>query len=240
MPPVLFNAAAFIQALILGTILGILYLINIEALLPGVPDWIAVNVFLYTSFFIVCKMDLNGIKGRVFFLPTWLILIILTLYSAKDRNAPEWAFWLTLVLAVLLLVRFASKMDNRFKADFQNARIAAGSLQYIDTTTDEGKKKFWATATNAFIKPTNFYLFLYPLFKVLYPYSVTRDEFVAHYSELVPVLKKEVDKEKFIRWLENFEQSLTFKENYSHEPFSVGRVETIIDEGNRIVNKRWI
>lgn len=206
MPPIIFNAAALLQAIVLALVLGLLYLLNIEQWFDAY--WIGRNIALYIAFFIASAMDVKGAKGRVFFLPSWLILLGLTVFSAKDGHAPAWAFWTTIIIAIMLLRWHGSRMDAQFKTDFQNAYILATTLQYMDTATDENKKEFWAAALQASYKPTAFYLFFHPLFRILYPNSVTRREFVAHYKTIVESVKKEAKRPDHAGWLGDFESAL--------------------------------
>ncbi|MFP9098626.1 hypothetical protein ACLI09_06185 [Flavobacterium sp. RHBU_24] len=230
---IIFNWYAILQGIILGALYAILYYLNIDGLFAylEVTEGTGRALLCYPAFFIVSAMDINGIKGRLFFIPTWIILLFIPLVAISAYHGAG-LYWCSRILSPLLFLYFIIRQNRRFNANFKKAKVALHEMQHLPTETAEERRKFWALASHAYIKPSWFYLYGNPVFSTIFQNSPTLDEFAAHYRRLIPIIQPQVRDQDQLYKLRGFELQLSH-EKYKHNAGYLENIAEIIDAKNK-------
>lgn len=230
---IIFNWYAVLQGIILGALYAILYYLNIDGLFAylEIPDGTGRALLCYPAFFVVSALHRNGIKGHLFFIPTWIILLAVPLIAVSHYDGAGW-YWGSRILSPLLLLYFIISQNRRFNTNFEKAQIALHEMQKLPIETAEERRKFWTLASHAYVKPSWFYLYGNPVFSTIFQNSPTLDEFAAHYRRLIPTLQPQVQDQEQLYKLRGFELQLSH-EKYKHNGGYLENIAEIIDAKNK-------
>ena len=230
---IIFNWYAVLQGLILGALYAILYYLNIDGLFSyfEIPEGVGHALLCYPAFFIVSAMDMNGIKGRLFFIPTWVILLAAPVIAISAYHGPG-LYWCSRILSPLLLLYFIIRKNRRFNANFEKAQLALHEMQKLPIETAEERRIFWMLASHAYFKPSWFYLYGNPVFRLIFQNSPTLDQFAAHYRRLIPLIQQQVTAQEQLYKLRGFELQLGH-EKYKHNTGYLNNIAEIIDAKNK-------
>lgn len=226
---VVFNIYALFQAIILGIIVGIIYLIN-----PNAESiWVA-----YIPFFAIILTYKAGIKGKLFWIiPTWLIVVVAMFIYVRQHfteNNISDKIYIALNYIILLYTTFKMIFDASlsFKKDFQTADLILKNINKTDSYFENSKKEFWAQITHTFVRPSFFYKNFTSIYNTIFRTSISKREFINHYLLLIETIKNRLsitsNFEKILR-VESYLKSNQRDEDTSLDFDFLDRLAEIID-----------
>jgi hypothetical protein len=235
---IIFNIYAVIQAFIIGLVLGAVYLLMKLFHIEDFGGTQGSAITFQVMALLAAYTDAKGIKGRIFFLPTWIILIgtsYVMLEGAYDTNSyHELMLAITSLMIVLLYIKWQT---TQLKKTWIKKQIALEMLESKIRTNTCTDKEYWTLASHVYYDPSTFFLFLYPIWKIVFRNAIEWNSFQDHNKRFLNSIKLEtVPKERLRGWVREFRDALntanSFK-NYSHPLFAFRRLATVIDETNR-------
>ncbi|WP_298140256.1 hypothetical protein [Flavobacterium sp.] len=183
---VVFNINALLQAIILGLIVGIIYLINPDA----ESIWVA-----YIPFFAVILTYSSGLKGKLFWIiPTWLIavgtmFVFLKEHFHEDTTSNSIYIILNYIMLLYVSYRMFFADSRAFKKDFLKADLVLKNMNKTDDYFENNKKEFWAQISHTFVRPSFFYKKLNSVYNFVFRTNISQKEFVKHNLFLVQTIK---------------------------------------------------
>lgn len=233
---IVFNTHAFYQAIVLAAGIYIAYLLKLDDFLSHkISDWIAILAMCYIAFFFLCYTELKGIKGKVFWTPTWFIFTLIIIVYGFLKIEYIYLKYINLLLAVYLLYFYLKKFNMKFIEDFSKANTALNTLNTNEQLFINNKKEFWRQLSHAFIFPSNIFLFLHPVYKKVFKNSVSQEFFINHYFMFTNLIADKATKNYSRKDIRKFHASLEqyFKTGkYTHRLGSLTNLARIIDYEN--------
>ena len=239
---IVFNMYAVLQALIIAAIGALIYFTGFDRWIDStsVASKTVHIISLYFIYWILSSMDKRGIKGQLFWFPTWfLCLAFIMCVNAWDYDGDAHkGFWwqaftvFNYVFPIYLGYRMFKILDAIFIAKFREANSVLTHMPKTDEYFEANKKAFWAQVSHTFVFPSNAFLFFYPIYHFLYRNSITKKEFVAHYHLLLETLKGKAASERNQTTLAKFWKQLDESiktNNYYHEFSSLQNLAYVIN-----------
>jgi len=241
--PLVFNGAAFIQAIILAACLGVLYLIT-ETFDVGntINGDLAIIIQLQAAAIITLFTDIKGIKGRLFFLPTWIVALVASIFFLTNMLNSELADkYSILIYSTSLLIAIAYFYYNT-KQLRKNWIKKKELMKSFKAETDNGTLfdgQFWKIASHLYYKPTGLFLHANPIWRIIYRNAIDADEFLEYYKTFIGAIDREkIDHRSHKAWNAEFNNALkeaqSFKE-YAHPFMALSRLANLID----LMNKKY-
>lgn len=244
--PVIFNIYAIVQILIGGLILAfiqwLIFLFGSDYYVLGGEMELFISVQFLTL--ISAYLDVKGFKGSLFYLPTWLTLLIVSIistytkFSDKIVSNNKIIIYLYAIVFVILYIRFNRKelkkiwANKRLNLELLNSKMAENTVE---------PKEFWAFASKIYFKPSNLFLFLNVIWSIIYSKVIDGDEFLKFYRDFLDKVELyDLDKERHERWVSELKHSLDYDEKmkyYSHRTGSLTKLATVINHQNDIFGK---
>ncbi|WP_298155150.1 hypothetical protein [Flavobacterium sp.] len=186
---VVFNIYAFTQAILVGLLLGLFYLVgwdNDSGLLQ-----------MYLVYFLVAITYRSGMKGRLFWIiPTWLIALgfVFVFIGGYSNNSISPTLFrivkiLNYLFAMFLGYRMIFGLNAAFVKQYYQANLTLKNINSTDDYFVSNKKEFWAQVSHTFVYPNRFFLYVYPAYKLIFRGSVTKDDFIQHYDMLIHLIE---------------------------------------------------
>ncbi|MES2484629.1 MAG: hypothetical protein V4581_01590 [Bacteroidota bacterium] len=190
---IVFNFFALIQSIILAVFLGCFFELEADDYLyaHGFTKGQVNFLFMYLLFVLLSATEYLGIKGRLFWLPSWfLAFAVLLLISFGGTVVPEWPKWCVGIMVLASGYGVLAALDYKFRKGFYERQ---GVLQAMaDTVPDshpEVQKQFWKQMRKSFVQPSKFYNYSYNLYKLLNPKTIAIEDFDAHNLKLVNTMQ---------------------------------------------------
>jgi|GEM_PF-6071222 len=228
---------AFFSALFIFALHGILSYGGSDYDLIGGSRELAFSIMLLG--WLTMIMELIGLKGRILYIHSWLICIIgsilafLYVYPHGFFEAPSSAYNI-FVYGSACLIPLVYWWRNRVDLTRKWEQKKATLQEFKERSNNPGDgippHEFWTLASLCFYKPSNIYLFLYPVWNRVYPEICPRNEFIQHYRDLMAMLPLENLVENWhVTWMEEFTQQLQADApHYMHKPLSLNRAHRVV------------
>ena len=237
---IIFNIHALIQAVI---ILPIIFVITLFVPSDFLKDWIPysdaeIMVLFLVASLVATVLDVSGIKGKIFYIPTWALLLAFAFFVFEVDNV---TFKISSILfAIIRIVFHTLKTRKRLKKEWQHRKRLMNEFKNDSNKIDESE--FWRYASELYFQPSLLFLYINPIWRVIYDNAIDRTEFIDYYKYFISSInldyfngysnkqyyfyKKEI--EKLQRDLNNSDSFVGIK----HRPFSLYRLGLAIDFKN--------
>lgn len=240
--PIVFNIYALFQAIIAFIILWVInFLISLLGydynLIGGTKE---AFVSLQILALITAYLDVKGMKGSLFFLPTWIVLIIGSIVVFNITHDTEvvsnQAF---LYLSSLLIIMIYFRLNRKeLKKNWIKRKEILQVLKSKMSANDISKSDYWKLASHLYYKPSYLFLHANSVWSFLYPDVITGDEFLKFYQEFINTVDIEsIESNRYNRWTHQLKKSLhsakRFSE-YQHATLSFTRFANTIDFMNEV------
>ncbi|NUY80786.1 hypothetical protein HUK80_07775 [Flavobacterium sp. MAH-1] len=248
---VIFNMAALGQAIIIGIVVLLMYWTGLGDFFDRVsPFTQKVNslIALYFIYWLIAATYRSGIKGKLFWIPTWILALVVLWFvgvMVHDGEAIP-GFWNTMfqifcfAYPIFLGVKMIRRQDAKFLAQFHYARTTLLNLNKTDDAYENNKASFWAGISHAFVWPTSNYRYAHSIYEKINGQQVTKHELNEHFALLAQTIESRVTRpENTVRIAEvrpRFEMAVR-SGNYNFEDGSIKQMAKIIDSENQIWNK---
>lgn len=200
---IVFNIAAIFQALLGLLIFTVLYGIlwpfgnTAENFFFGNGSEFTL-IILYG--FMTSVMDLSGLKGRLFWLPTWIVCIIATLFLNNSRfimgQPSVWVNIFAFSIALFYILMYTRKV----KREWGIAKMALKQITESFSVIDD--EVFWRMAAASFYSPHWMFKNLYFLWAPLFGRIVSDSDVMTHYRSLLNCKQfEEITSEDYRAWM---------------------------------------
>lgn len=243
---IVFNGNAVIQAIILA-LLGLLgYFLGIERFFDSFGDKSGSIVGFYCIYAILYSTEIMGIKGKLFWIPTWFLWLVFIFlfnlgyqsYFDPEDNLFNKIFHIcNYFIPILLFYGMIRKLHNQFVSNFKNAHLVLANINKTDAWYENNKKQFWIELSHAFVRPGFVFLQFYPLYRFLFGNVITQEAFLEHYENLIALIKKRMTTSMNVAELNAFSMDIdNFKQtkSYSHSSGNLNAVAKVIDAENQM------
>ena len=238
--PIVLNAYFIIQLIILAICLGIWYLITAYfGIGNNINGDLALMIELLAAAVITGYTDVKGIKGRLFFIPTWIVCILGSLYILKTQFyglESQYSLQVYISTAIILIVYYRL-YKKEMRKNWERRKGLLDEFKNLSEFETSNTKKFWEMASQIYFKPPITFLFMNPLWKILYKNTLSESEFLEYYKELMSKINiDDLEKSREKRWVAELKRALTNADNfdqYTHPHLSLTRLGNIIDSMNR-------
>lgn len=243
---IVFNISALGQAIVIFLLVFLCEWMGIRHLLPfaqSVNDWL----FMCFLYWIVAITYRAGVKGKVFWVPTWIwglgfLWLVGRLNGFYDA---EPGFWLatfkvfTFVFPLFLGLVMVRRTDLKFYAQFAYARQSLANLNKTDAAYDMDKAAFWAGISHTFVWPSASFRFAYPLYKRVNTLVVAPEELAEHYKEVAHCIAPRVTRPENRMAMEQMEQRLAQSARFGEINLdAIRKIAQVIDSENQIWNRK--
>jgi hypothetical protein len=237
---IVFNTAAFIQALILAIILLIFNLFGLLDFSRS-ESKIVQFFWLYMLYFYLFLSKKVGLNGTLFWIPTWFLCLVFiflsnfTYFNFYD-DSKNFSFKFITVINYILPIYFLYRMIiyDDFKKAFELSSII---LNQLPINPQENLKNYWANVSHAIVEPSFLFKYYYFGYRFLKKNPVQEKELLEHYIKLLNKIKDKVtidnDKEYLEKTLVNL---MTSRNNLDllHDYDFVKRVLEIVNREYKI------
>lgn len=196
------------QGIILLLLFGVLAFI-LHYIFPGIS-----KPYYWIAFYILCGIaELNEFRGRIFYVPMWLIGIIGFVISSR-KEYEETGLLGSLILAVAIFGIGSILMRSINRKKWEKSRDA---LDLIKNSLPEEiepkifyKKLDVAFYTPSYLDPDNYieYLIMEKLFDLGYKGNLYKQDVNRHYQDILEILEKQITEEEYKKYVINFHCSL--------------------------------
>lgn len=232
-----FNFAAFLQAVFAAAILIVLFQSDHVSFFESIGVAQSEQLYIICYFLIVLfgVTEIAGLKGRVYWVPSWLFIIVLSLLGGLRLDG-----WLQLGNAMLVLgmgLAIFKITDAQFVKRYTQSKIALRDLEKFPPVSPEKRGDFWAIAQKSFIYPSHLFLFFYPVYRLVSPNSIKQMDFVQHNLKLISKIKPEVTDNNDLIKLREFEAPLELAvhfKKYKHPGYALTNLKKVIKRNAKI------
>lgn len=232
----IFNTYAVIQALVLALFLGILYFLseyfNFGNTIDG--DFALVYQCMF-AVVITAYMDLKGIKGKLFFIPTWIVFILfIILFSFQNKFSVSDRYFIYTFSAIVTIV-FYFKYKKTLSKNWQN-RIQLLNELKNNNAFEKNDSEYWKYLSHLYFKPSLLFLYWNKLYMLIYKNCVDKNEFYNYYKYILNTINtEEINNKRYKNWViehqKAFNESTSF-DNYSNPEFAFTRLANLISDMN--------
>ena len=241
--PIVFNILAIFQLVVAALVIGLLHLI-VKGLgfdydmIGGSREAI---VSLQIMAWLVAYLDAKGWKGQLFFLPTWIILILGSFFFFLDMSHYEEVKRYELVLYIssaLIFVFYVVKTRQQLRKTWDEKKQVLAALKEKTGTGELAGRDYWILASNVYYVPTYsfFYVYLNHVWKLVFSNAIDIKDFWEHYKTFLNTIDIDaIEEEKHKKWVKEFRDSLNEHGDYStytQPSFAFARLGTVIDQMN--------
>jgi hypothetical protein len=239
--PIIFNVYAVLQAIIAIAILGLLHLLlqlfNFDYdLLGGTRE---APFSLLVLAFVTAYTDAKGLSGRLFFLPTWVVLIIGSLfvfyitYFGAEKNNYQLFIW---GISLLIIWFYLRKARKEIMIVWSKKKDALAALKNRLEATGKNDEEYWKIASQVYYKPSNLFIHANPLWKFFFKDAISGDDFLQYYRSFINTIQVDrLTNSKHREWIKELKDALnnaaTFIE-YMHPASAFTRLANVIDNMN--------
>lgn len=239
---IIFNIYAIFQAIVSVALLALLHLILRlfqfdYDLLGGTRE----ASFSLQFMALVCAwMDAKGVKGHVFFIPTWIILILGSLFVLGDSFSPGITNMYRYTIyggAIFITLFYFRKSSQHFTTRWAICTAAREELQKQMQQSGLSDKEYWQLASHLYYKPSFLFLHAYPVWAFLFSRAIDGNDFLEHYKYLINSIPVQtLVKTNHREWISELQGALNSAADISdfsapHSGFS--RLAMVIDQMNK-------
>jgi hypothetical protein len=233
---VVYNLHAFFQAVIFIAFCLLGYWLNVGALYDryGLTSDNELLVLAYLGFAIAAVTEVFRIRGRVFWLPSWIFFVLIIL--ALSTGLPGYYPFANVIVIALLCLGLLRVLDAQFRNDFDNASVALKSIKR-GVASPEYKKDFWKKTGEGYVHPSKLFLLGYPVFSTVFGNSVRQRDFIDHYLRMIAIMRDEVTDTKQLAELRSFEYFLEApkrNQRYKHPSDGLANIAAIIKQHKKM------
>ncbi|WP_298511308.1 hypothetical protein [uncultured Kordia sp.] len=239
--PIIFNIYALFQAIIGVALLGLIQLVlplfgyNYDLIGGTKEAFISLQILAL----IAAYLDAKGMKGSLFFLPTWLTLIIgsiFVFYITYDSDTFQKNQFILYMSSIAIVAIYVKLNQRELRKKWKKRKHTLEMLQLKIKSNSITQVEYWKIASHLLYNPSFFFLYLNPLWTKIYPNTITADEFLQYYKEFINTIDIDTIKNKrYNKWTRSLKESLnkpgTYSE-YKHLTFSFSRLANTIDHMN--------
>lgn len=239
--PIVFNFFAIIQVIVLLLFWFFLYLIT-EFLGIGsnVNDNVALIYKMLAASVITGYLDIRGLKGKLFYLPTWLVCIIvaiffLQIFLSDVLRLKHGVF--VYIISVLIIWGYYALYKIALRKKWEQKKMLLLELQKkMENEEAINSEEYWTMASQVHFKPPYIFLYFGFIWKLLFKNIIDGNDFLNYYKVFLNSIDlKEVQKENHKMWIVDFKESVAKAksfDDYEHPLFSISRLGNIIDYTN--------
>jgi len=241
--PIVFNAYALLQAIIAVLCLGVLQL----GAMIFAPEYNLIggtneSVFSLQFMALVAAFtDARGMKGRLFFLPTWLVLVLGSLFVFHFSVA----YYLDQVVVKTIVLYCSSAFIAIFY--FVQTRLylektwakKKGALEVMKSRISQGDltpKEYWQIASHAYYRPPALFFNSPLIWKFFFKNAIDGDDFLEHYKYFINSINTAEllndEQRQVIREIKDALAPAQNFDSYNHPEYSLGQLGRIIDGMN--------
>lgn len=217
---IVFNFFAIGQAIIVVAIVALLHwilnLIGFDIDLIG-GTYEAPYSLMFGAY-ICAATELRGMKGRLFWLPMWLLLIAGSLFVIFINQKSGRFSWdgielknrlmdyypLLYVVGAYIFYYFYKNLNKYMMQRWEASKTALAQLKQLDYKEID-KKEFWGFINMSYFKPSPIYYHLNEVWSKIYKNSVPEKEYITHTTDLLGVLNEYgVEQKRHKKWIETF------------------------------------
>ncbi|MDX1348685.1 MAG: hypothetical protein R3279_00480 [Putridiphycobacter sp.] len=248
---VIFNLFALYQIVIsviaLGLIHFILYFFGYDMIGGTREAYVSLLIIAFVSAY----LDVRGFKGRIFFIPTWLVamaaaIFVYSLTYTGIKMTFEEPYYieeslvihrLFLTLAIISIVCFYIFLNRKYlRIKWQRQQNLLKQLETEVKLNTIDTKQFWQKAAEVFYKPSNTFIYFNSGWQKIFPNTINEDSFIKYYQSFVNLIKeKGIPFKNHEKWTSEFKEELdkaTAFELYNHPIYALARLGTLIDRMN--------
>jgi len=253
---VVFNIYALYQAIIGLVAVGIVHLLLLPFGYYMIGGTREAFVSLLIIAFVSAYTDIKGLKGKLFFIRSWIIYAIASIFVFSitysgfvmrdlnnfDINSTEslyqteslCGYQTFIVISIFLLIVFYVLGSRK-----QLKKVWAKKQQNLELLKQEAAKNgssslsFWVLASHVFYKPSNVFLFSNRVWTKIFKNTFDGNDFTLYYREYINLIDLEsIPFKNHKKWLTEFKKALnnnSIYEYYQHPPMALARLGTLID-----------
>ncbi len=250
---VIFNVFAVLQAIIGVAVVGILHLLL--NLFGFDYDMIGGTREAFVSLVIIAAIsaytDAKGLKGTLFYLPMWLVVIAAAIFVFSiTYNGTRSVFVdgsyqyveesLTLHklflygASLLISLGYIRLSRKELAKTWQKKKTHLELLKAGMQAGEVNPQQFWEQALLVYYKPSNLFLYLNYLWKPLFANAIDGDEFLQYYRDFINLIDiDQLAKKRHKVWTSEFRTALNQAKNfneYSHPMLALARLRNTIDQ----------
>ncbi|WP_306643586.1 hypothetical protein [Sanyastnella coralliicola] len=248
---IVFNFLAIAQALIAVLVVVALHFLlqlfglDVDLIGGTYEAWASLLIIGFVSM----MTETLGLRGRIFWIPVWMLAIAGSLFMFYTWNfPPRYDYFkseyvdvntvpehITVLLGSALTIYLFFKRNAAYwRKKFQKASEAMAGIRHMEQTGELTMQQFWANASHAYIDPPFLFLYAYWLWKILFPNSFTDFDFIVHYRDLLSRIDMEsITKSGQREYLNSFLAAVnaadSFKD-YNHPGGSLKRLADAIND----------
>lgn len=254
--PIIFNPSIILQILISGICILLMHLLfsafGIDYNVLGKREFF---VSCLIAAFISLLLHLKGLEGHLFFVPTWLLLIIIAKvsfnanydgkiqideppYFKEENILPYQLFFYTSV--IFLFYFYYSQYRKKITKCWSAAKDALETLRLGFKNNNLNTKEFWSIASHAYYVPPEMFFKFYTIWKTIYNKPLEKDTFYDHYKVFFGLINLDgIDNEQYRNWM--FEIKYTIEIMNNNNQFIIQKhwfekLATVIDYMNKKEN----
>jgi hypothetical protein len=248
---IIFNLYALYQIVIsviaLGLIHFILYFFGYDMIGGTREAYVSLLIIAFVSAY----LDVRGFKGRLFFIPTWLVamaaaIFVYSLTYTGIKMTFEEPYYIEeslvgykifIVVSIVFITTYYILLNRKYlrkKWQHQQNLLKQFEMEVKSKTLDT--KQFWQRAAQVFYKPSNTFIYFNYAWKKLFPNTINEDRFLKYYQSFVNLIKeKGIPFKNHEKWTSEFKEELdkaSAFELYNHPIYALARLGTLIDRMN--------
>ena len=238
---IIYNGSAFIQALLgVFLLIGIHYFCSFVGIdfdlseTNNLPD-----LFLIFTLFATFT-DARGLKGKVFFLPTWIVsllitvLVFITFSQGSDEanlTTVQYSVYITLFIAIPFI--HGRVTGNVLRKSWEEKQAYLAQLKAKFDANEIEPAAFWLMASHVFHNPSLFFLKAYPVWKVIHWNPIDSRDFISFYQDFINMMNFDEIDSKFVKGkvlaLSDALNNATSLSDYSHPSNAFAKLAQAID-----------
>ncbi len=187
------------------------------------------NALIFVAI-IAMYTDIKGIKGRLFWIPIWIIALALILFVNNSRFMMGHSTNANLVVLLLVLLYFAFSWLHYAKR-LRNAKMVLELLANQNPALSP--VEYWNLVETAYYQPPFLFLKAYSLWQLIREPVFSGQDFVEHYGKLLDLQAfRDITLEPYDEWIRELKTKLnntTDFSRYQDPERDLKRIAQIID-----------
>ena len=228
---IVFNIHAIIQLIVifLALMVGQLVCWPFGFDLIDAMDGNETNTLIFVAI-IAMYTDIKGLKGRLFWIPIWVIAILFLLFVHNSSHWHSNVSYGNLIVLSLLVIYVAFSWLH-YSNRFNRAKLALDALQ--EQNHNSNPTEYWNLVAGAFYQPPFLFLKAYSLWKIMREPVFSGQDFREHYGRMLSLPAfREITLEPYDEWIRELkikmESNADFG-NYRDPERDLKRIAQIID-----------
>ncbi|MDX2361267.1 MAG: hypothetical protein QNK23_10705 [Crocinitomicaceae bacterium] len=245
----IFNIQAIFQAILGVVVVGLLHLLL--SLFGLDYDMIGGTREAFVSLLIIAYIaaytDAKGLKGKLFYLPAWIVFIlgailVFNMTYGESRynhdtglNVKEnLAFLQSFLYGTSLLIALIHirKSKAHLRKVWTEQKEHLNSLKAAVQEYNEIPVDFWVIASRVYFKPSIFFLYNNGIWKLLFSNSIDENEFLEYYRDFINLIDLDTLDEEHRNNMSILKSALnkaTSFQDYDHPTNSLANLASVIN-----------